>query len=106
MFKEFLTPPESVAAAGFLLARCAGEDKYFGVIDALFHSQNELFTTGDAPTVVKSSRYRLISRAPVGTSRPSKSLIFAANRFASGTPRRLIPIKASLSRSVVFSSTS
>ncbi|OYX00654.1 MAG: disulfide bond formation protein DsbA [Caulobacter vibrioides] len=48
VFKEFLTPPESVAAAGFLLARCAGEDKYFGVIDALFNSQNELFTTGDA----------------------------------------------------------
>ncbi len=48
VFKEFLTPPESVAAAGFLLARCAGKDKYFGVIDALFHSQNELFSTGDA----------------------------------------------------------
>ena len=48
VFKEFLTPPESVAAAGFLLARCAGKDKYFGVIDALFHSQTELFTTGDA----------------------------------------------------------
>lgn len=48
VFKEFLTPPESVAAAGFLLARCSGKDKYFGVIDALFHSQNELFQTGDA----------------------------------------------------------
>ncbi|MDB5447797.1 MAG: dsbA, partial [Phenylobacterium sp.] len=27
--REFLTPPEEVAAAGFLLARCAGKDKYF-----------------------------------------------------------------------------
>jgi protein-disulfide isomerase len=47
VFKEFPTPPESAAVGGFLLARCAGKDKYFGVLDALFHSQNELFTTGD-----------------------------------------------------------
>lgn len=46
-FHEFLTPPANVAAAGFLVARCAGKDKYFGVIDALFHSQNEMFQSGD-----------------------------------------------------------
>lgn len=42
VFREFLTPPANVAAAGFLVARCAGKDKYFNVIDALFHSQNEM----------------------------------------------------------------
>jgi protein-disulfide isomerase len=47
-FREFLTPPESVAAAGFLLARCAGKDKYFGVVEAIFRGQPELFSTGDA----------------------------------------------------------
>ena len=47
-FHEFLTPPEAIAAAGFLTARCAGKDKYFSVIDALFHSQEEMFRTGDA----------------------------------------------------------
>jgi protein-disulfide isomerase len=46
-FKEFLTPPNEVAAAGFLIARCAGDEKYFSVIDSLFHSQQEMFTTGD-----------------------------------------------------------
>jgi protein-disulfide isomerase len=45
---EFLTPPEAVAVAGFLTARCAGKDKYFSVIDALFHSQEEMYRTGDA----------------------------------------------------------
>lgn len=45
---EFLTPPEAVAAAGYLLARCAGEDKYFGVVDSLFHAQEEMYRTGDA----------------------------------------------------------
>lgn len=47
VFKEFLTPPEQVAAAGFLIARCAGEDKYFTVIDALFRGQQEMFQSGD-----------------------------------------------------------
>ncbi len=47
-FHEFLTPPEAVAVAGFLTARCAGKDKYFSVIDALFNSQEEMFRTGDA----------------------------------------------------------
>ncbi|HEY9234547.1 MULTISPECIES: DsbA family protein [Phenylobacterium] len=46
-FKEFLTPPNEVAAAGFLVARCAGKDKYFSVIDAIFNAQQEMFTTGD-----------------------------------------------------------
>lgn len=45
--KEFLTPPQSMAAAGFLTARCAGKDKYFAVVDAIFHSQAEMFQTGD-----------------------------------------------------------
>ncbi|MDP3746420.1 MAG: DsbA family protein [Phenylobacterium sp.] len=46
-FKEFLTPPAEVAAAGFLMARCAGKDKYFGVVDSVFNAQQEMFTTGD-----------------------------------------------------------
>ena len=43
VFREFLTPPNELAAAGFLIARCAGPDKYFGVIDALFYNQREMF---------------------------------------------------------------
>jgi protein-disulfide isomerase len=37
--KEMLTEPANVAAAGFLLARCAGPDKYFAVVDQVFRSQ-------------------------------------------------------------------
>ena len=37
--KEMLTEPATVAAAGFLLARCAGPDKYFKVVDEVFRSQ-------------------------------------------------------------------
>jgi protein-disulfide isomerase len=42
VFREYLTGPVPIAMAGFLIARCAGKDKYFGVIDALFRSQAEM----------------------------------------------------------------
>jgi len=50
VFREFITPPPQLAAAGALLARCAGKNdkaKYFSVLDAVFHAQTEIFTTGD-----------------------------------------------------------
>jgi protein-disulfide isomerase len=37
--KEMLTEPATVAAAGFLIARCAGPGKYFKVVDEVFKSQ-------------------------------------------------------------------
>jgi protein-disulfide isomerase len=46
VFREFPTPPQDVAVAGFLVARCAGEDKYFDVVHQLLGSQQELFTSG------------------------------------------------------------
>ena len=49
--REFLTPPEQVSAAGFAMARCAGRDKYWPVVEALFRSQDELFRTGDVKTI-------------------------------------------------------
>jgi protein-disulfide isomerase len=39
--REMLTPPAEVAAAGFMLARCAGPGKYFKVVDAVFRSQSQ-----------------------------------------------------------------
>ena len=38
---------QALAAAGFLLARCAGKDKYFAVNDEIFHAQSAIFTSGD-----------------------------------------------------------
>jgi protein-disulfide isomerase len=39
VFREFPTPPANIAIAGFALARCAGEDKYFDVLEDLFDAQ-------------------------------------------------------------------
>ena len=50
IFREFLTPPVPVAAAAFVLARCAGKDKYFQVVEAVFRSQDEMFATQDSRT--------------------------------------------------------
>jgi protein-disulfide isomerase len=47
VFREFLTAPAEVAAASFLLARCAGKDKYFSVLDAIFRGQQQMYATGD-----------------------------------------------------------
>ncbi|CAN5296002.1 DsbA family protein [soil metagenome] len=42
-FREFPTSPVPVATAGFLIARCAGEDKYFDVIHTIMARQDQLF---------------------------------------------------------------
>jgi protein-disulfide isomerase len=47
VYREFLTEPVQVASASFLMARCAGKDKYFSVLDSVYRSQEEMFTTGD-----------------------------------------------------------
>jgi protein-disulfide isomerase len=46
VFKEMLVgggPEIQVAASGFLVARCAGKDKYFNVTDAIFKNQEQAF---------------------------------------------------------------
>ncbi|MCK5909561.1 MAG: DsbA family protein [Caulobacter sp.] len=47
VYREILTPPNEVAAAAFLMARCAGKDKYFQVTEALYRAQRNIFTSGD-----------------------------------------------------------
>ena len=42
VFREFPTAPANVSVAGFALARCAGEDRYYDVIDDLFAAQTNI----------------------------------------------------------------
>ena len=39
VFREFPTAPAAISVAGFAVARCAGEDKYFDVVNELFDRQ-------------------------------------------------------------------
>ncbi|WP_312160113.1 thioredoxin domain-containing protein [Phenylobacterium sp.] len=50
--REILTPPAQVAAAGYMTARCAGKDRYFTVVDAVFRGHDEMVRTGDARAVL------------------------------------------------------
>jgi len=52
VFREFPTDPIPVATAGFLMARCAGEAKYFDVIHEIMASQPELFSGAPPRTVL------------------------------------------------------
>jgi protein-disulfide isomerase len=50
-FREMLVgdaTEQSMAAAGFLLARCAGRDKYFKVADAIFQNQTDIYNDPQA----------------------------------------------------------
>lgn len=43
IFREYLTQPAEFAAAGFLMARCIGQDKYLAVLDDVFHAQDKIY---------------------------------------------------------------
>lgn len=44
VFREFPTPPANISVAGFALARCAGEDRYYDAIEDLFQAQTNILT--------------------------------------------------------------
>jgi protein-disulfide isomerase len=48
VLREMLTGDAPVASAGFLLAGCAGKDKYFQVVDAVFRQEAPLLESGQA----------------------------------------------------------
>lgn len=47
IFREFPTAPRDRAVAGFMLARCVSEDRYFGFLDVLFGQQERWVTARD-----------------------------------------------------------
>jgi protein-disulfide isomerase len=47
VIRPLLTPPLQVAAAGFLLARCAGPRGYYPVLEGFFRRQDQAYRTGD-----------------------------------------------------------
>ena len=48
IFREFPTPPEAVAVAGFQLSRCGGAtpEQYFARLGEIFRQQHEMFASG------------------------------------------------------------
>jgi protein-disulfide isomerase len=50
--REMLNGDPSIAAAGFMLARCAGPAKYFPMVDAIYHRQENMFRDGADPQAI------------------------------------------------------
>ena len=100
VFREILTPPVELAAAGFLTSRCAGKDKYFSVLDSVFRSQEEIFRTGDmrSPLVKVAKSAGMTEEqfmACVSDEKALKALAARVEKFAkqdniTGTPTFLI----------------
>lgn len=47
VFREFLTQPVELAAAAFMLARCAPKDRYFNVVDGMFRAQADIYASNE-----------------------------------------------------------
>jgi protein-disulfide isomerase len=50
--REMTTGEPDLAAAGFILARCAGPSKYFEVVDTVYERQAEMFQPGAVPSAI------------------------------------------------------
>ena len=46
VLRELTTGDAAVAAAGFMLARCAGPAKYFDVVEDIYRRQSEMYAAG------------------------------------------------------------
>jgi Protein-disulfide isomerase len=62
-FRELLTAPQQVAAAGFLLARCAGPGKYFDVVDQVLRSQSRWQSGNIKPIFVEIAQKNGLTEA-------------------------------------------
>lgn len=80
VFREFLTPPEQIAAAGFMLGRCAGKAHYFHVVEQVFQAQPEIYNSNDPKAVfVRIAKDNGLSEAQLDACLTDKAAIDALN---------------------------
>ncbi|MGZ9100093.1 MAG: thioredoxin domain-containing protein [Brevundimonas sp.] len=95
VFRELPTPPANVAVAGFMIARCAGEDKYFDVIGGIMSSQREwqqgvnprdtLFRVGNGAGL-SNAQIEACIRDPEGLAASEERAQAAVKAGVTGTP--------------------
>ena len=99
VFREFPTPPQDMAVAGFLLARCAGEDRYFHVVDQIMRSLPALHSgTPPRDILLRTARDAGLSEAqfqtcvadPEGVAAMEKRIKAAQDAGVTGTPTFMI----------------
>ena len=99
VFREFPTPPQDVAVAGFLLARCAGEDQYFHVIDKIMRALPELHSGTPARDILlrtareaglSDTQFQTCVANPAGVAAMEKRIKAAQDAGVTGTPTFMI----------------
>lgn len=85
------TPPQAISLAGAAIARCAGEAKFFDVIDDLFDRQNEIIESGRNPWRFQKNMRDLGSRHglnadQVGTCIDDAALIEITRKYVQESP--------------------
>lgn len=94
VFRELPTPPINAAAGGFMLARCAGEDKYFDVMHQLMNTQQEMLTTSPRNWLLRTAQavgmseddFNKCVTDPAGLAALEKRVQAARAAGVSGTP--------------------
>ncbi len=61
VFREFPTAPANISVAGFAIARCAGPDKYFDVLDELFTRQQGIIAVARQGGQVRAALQQVAS---------------------------------------------
>jgi protein-disulfide isomerase len=80
VFREFITSPPELAAMGVLVARCAGPDQYFSVIDQVFKAQEQIYTTHDMGPSFKAIAAKMgLSDAQLNACISDKAALNALN---------------------------
>ncbi|HYE47064.1 MAG TPA: thioredoxin domain-containing protein [Caulobacter sp.] len=90
-FRPFkLGAGDSYTAAGDLLGRCVGKDKYFTVIDALFHAQEEALTGSPLEVLVNVGGQAGLSEAEVKACITNeKALVALDDRLKTGLAKEV-----------------
>lgn len=94
IFRELPTPPVDAATAGFLVARCAGPDKYFDVVHQLMATQQEMLTSSPRDWLLRTAQAAGMSEQQFNDCVTDKDAVaamekrvqFARTQGVTGTP--------------------
>jgi len=103
IIRPIITQPQQIAAAGAILATCAGEERYYDAVDLLFVEQENIFSTiraqGNLLEIynriagavgVTPEEFQTCLQTPSHNQRIGQTLELAAQDNVDGTPSFLI----------------
>ncbi len=59
IYRPMLTGVQTIAFSGERLAECAGNDRYFAVVDAVMHGQKEFYAFGESDVFARPTLLRI-----------------------------------------------